>query len=185
MITNENFNVILEKYKSLMYHISHRIGGDRVAHDFEDSFQELSMSACDAVVTLMRKTGKSFDELFPTRDADKYIKTCLWNKKNNLGNRIKKKYGIRNCISLSGNVDSFDLEELRESGLEVSALDDVDLDEDCLKASQLVCRDSKLLKPDGSINVSRLSREMGKSKNQVKHILNRLEHAFRDFREEN
>ena len=76
-----------------------------VATDFDDSQQELSITALDAVDAYARKTGLEFDEFFSTREFDKYIKTCLWNKKNNLGNKIKKKYHIRSYVSISENPD--------------------------------------------------------------------------------
>jgi len=110
MLTDSQWSQIHKKYKRLMYAVSHRIGGDKIANDFDDSQQELAITTMDAVDAYARKTGLTFDEFFSTRAFDKYIKTCLWNKKNNLGNKIKKKYHIRSCVSISDNPELFSQE---------------------------------------------------------------------------
>ena len=165
-----------------MYMIAHRIGGDRVAHDFDDNFQELSTACMEAITTYAKKLDISFDEFFGTVEFDKYIKTCLWNKKNNVGSRIKKKYGIRNTMSLSGSPETMnDLSELEQQPLELSAVDDVDLDNVSKDILKMIMGDTKLIKPDGKINISRLSAELGTTKTETRFILEKIEHQLKDY----
>ena len=87
-MNNTEWNTVTKKYGKLMYMIAHRVGGDAITNSVDDSFQELSISAMDAVSTFSRKTDKKFEEFFKTKEFDKYIKTCLWNRKNSLGIKI-------------------------------------------------------------------------------------------------
>ena len=66
-----------------MFAISYRIGGDNICNSIEDSVQELSITAMDACQAYEKKTGETFDEYIETVNFNKYIKTCLWNRKNN------------------------------------------------------------------------------------------------------
>ena len=189
-ITNEQWDKIHKKYKRLMYAVAHRIGGDKVANDFDDSNQELALTAMDAVKAYIKKTGKEFDEFWGTIEFDKYIKTCLWNKKNNLGNKIKKKYGIRQCVSLSANPELFgggeggscdsSMEEIPQS---VSAFDDAPLDNLAKEIADHVLGDMRIIKPDGSLNISKLSRLTTKPKNEVRLAIERMKHELRDYNE--
>jgi len=181
-LKEEDWKKVLKQYRKLMYMIAHRIGGDRVAHDFDDNFQELSTACMEAITTYARKVDVEFDVFFETTEFDKYIKTCLWNKKNNVGNRIKKKYGIRNTMSLSGSPESLnDLTELEQEPLEVSALDDVSLDTTAKNVLKIIMSDSKLIKPDGKINISKLSSQLGKTKTETRFLLEKIEHQLKDY----
>lgn len=191
-MTDQQWDKILKKYKRLMYTIAHRIGGDKIANDFDDSQQELALTAMDAIAAYTKKTGKKFDEYFGTIAFDKYIKTCLWNKKNNLGNKIKKKYGIRNCVSLSANPELFSTEEgdvYGSSSLEVqetvlSACEDVGLDSVEQEIVNCVLGDMRLIKPDGSFNISKLSRLTNKTKTEVRSAVDRMKHQLKDYNED-
>ena len=191
MLTDDQWNKLHKKYKRLMYAVSHRIGGDKVATDFDDSQQELSITALDAVDAYARKTGLEFDEFFPTREFDKYIKTCLWNKKNNLGNKIKKKYHIRSYVSISENPDIFSTgsgSTYASSSLEVdaptvSAFDDAPLDPLARQVAEAVEQDMRIIKPDGSLNISKLSRQLNTTKQEVRNAISRLKTQLEDYNE--
>ena len=191
-MTDQQWDKILKKYKRLMYTIAHKIGGDKIANDFDDSQQELALTAMDAIAAYTKKTGKKFDEYFGTIAFDKYIKTCLWNKKNNLGNKIKKKYGIRNCVSLSANPELFSTEQgdvYGSSSLEVqetvlSACEDVGLDSVEQEIVNCVLGDMRLIKPDGSFNISKLSRLTNKTKTEVRSAVDRMKHQLKDYNED-
>ena len=90
-VTEEQLGKIEEKYRRLIFAIAHRIGGDPVTNAFEDSVQNLYISALDAVRTFSKKTEATFEDFFDTVEFDKYIKTCLWNRKNNAGSKIQKR----------------------------------------------------------------------------------------------
>tara|TARA_Y100000310_G_scaffold345209_1_gene462688 strand:- start:3291 stop:3869 length:579 start_codon:yes stop_codon:yes gene_type:complete len=190
-MTNEQWKKIQDKYQRLIYTIAYRIGGDEVAHDFDDNVQELCITAMDAVKAFQKKTGKEFDEFFDTLDFHKYIKTCLWNKKNNVGNKIKKKYGIRNCVSLSANPDMFSTHTgavYGSSSLEVKDATedfayDVDLDDHQREILKNVLGDFRLIKPDGKLNISKLSRITNTTKAQVRRSIKNMRHKLKDYNE--
>ena len=189
-LTNDQWDKIHNKYKRLMYAVAYRIGGDKVAQDFDDSNQELALTAMDAVNAYAKKTKKEFDDFWDTRAFDKYIKTCLWNKKNNLGNKIKKKYGIRQCVSLSSNPELFgggeggkcdsSLEDFNHS---ISAFDDAPLDKLAKEIADHVLGDMRIIKPDGTLNISKLSRLTNKPKSEVRLSIERMKHELRDYNE--
>jgi len=190
IITDSQWKLIHDKYKRLMYAVAHRIGGDKVAHDFDDSNQELALTAMDAVSAYKKKTGKKFDEFWGTIAFDKYIKTCLWNKKNNLGNKIKKKYEIRRCVSLSSNPELFGVGEggncdgsMEQESHSVSAFDDAPLDDISKEIATYVLGDMRIIKPDGTLNISKLSRLTNKPKNEVRLAIARMKHELRDYNE--
>ena len=192
MITNEQWFKIHKKYKRLMYAVAHRIGGDKVAHDLDDSNQELAITAMDACDAFSRKTGEDFDTYFGTIPFDKYIKTCLWNKKNNVGGKIKKKYEIRRYVSLSSNPEQFSTEtgstfgsaSLEQQPTSVSAFDDADLDTTAQAIADAVIDDMRIIKPDGSLNISKLSRITNKPKNEVRTAIAKMQFDLRDYNNE-
>jgi hypothetical protein len=192
MLTNEQWLKIHKKYKRLMYAVAHRIGGDKIANDFDDSNQELAITAMDACDAFSRKTGEDFDTYFGTIPFDKYIKTCLWNKKNNVGNKIKKKYEIRRCVSLSSNPEMFSTETgatygsttLETDPTPVSAFDDADLDSTAQAIADAVISDMRIIKPDGSLNISKLSRITNKPKNEVRIAIEKMKYDLRDYNNE-
>ena len=47
-MNDEEFTKFKKRYQGLMYLIAHRIGGDRITNDFDDSIQDLSISGMDA-----------------------------------------------------------------------------------------------------------------------------------------
>ena len=65
-LKEEDWKKVMKQYKRLMYMIAHKIGGDRVAHDFDDNFQELSTACMEAITTYAKKLDISFDEFFGT-----------------------------------------------------------------------------------------------------------------------
>jgi len=190
-LTDEQWEKIHKKYKRLMYTVAHRIGGDKVAHDFDDSNQELALTAMDAVDAFSRKIGKDFDEFFGTVEFDKYIKTCLWNKKNNVGLKIKKKYEIRNCVSLSGNTEAFSTKQGAKYGSgslevepeDISYYEDVELDSDAKEIVECVLGDMRLIKPDGSLNISKIARITNKQKSEVRGTLDKMKFQLKDYHE--
>ena len=64
MISDEEWEKVEKKYKNLIYMIAHRIGGDKITNDFDDSVQEVSFSAMDAIRTYKKKTDESFEDFF-------------------------------------------------------------------------------------------------------------------------
>ena len=207
MITDKEWEMVEEKYRGLIYMIAHRIGGDKITNDFDDSVQEISLSAMDAIRTYKKKTTDSFEVFFATKDFDKYIKTCLWNSKNSNGIKIQKKAHIRNTISLNQHEELFYADDDNcgdskqqsspslsrtatkiveaTSGLDevFQSFSDVNMDSETRSIVSLVEEDGKMIKPNGMLNINRLARTLGKKKHQVKYIVERLETQLKDYNE--
>ena len=201
IVTDEQWQKVLDKYEKLMFTISHNVGGDKVTNDFDDTVQEVSITAMEAIETFGRKTGKTFDEFWGTVEFDKYIKTCMWNKKNNLGNKINKKLNIRRCVSLDVNI-TMPIEEYCGDSVigsrtdsaplqyptDVSSVGDnpffgVDFDETTNIIVKAIMSDAKMIKPSGKINISKLATLLNKPKSQIKHTVSRLETVLKDYNE--
>ena len=184
-LTEEQWNTLWEKYKNLMFSISYRIGGDKICNAVEDSVQELCMTAMDACEAYEKKTGQTFDEYIETINFNKYIKTCLWNRKNNNGLKIEKKRTINRHHSLDEQIAETQ-SNAQTDVCPVSALvDDVCLAADLVPVRDLILRDNAMIKPNGRVNISRLSKTLGRSKQQTTKALNELRHQYKDFEEMN
>jgi len=181
-ISSEQLEKISKKYGNLIYSIAYRIGGDQVANSFEDSTQNLYISALDACEAYERKTGKTFDDFFDTFEFDKYIKSSLWNRKNNTGKKITQKKNINSHLSLDENL--LGDESMYESA-DVSSLGfDVSFDEEGKELLELIMNDYSVIKPSGELNLSRVSRELGIKKNELKNRMLRIKHVLRDYYDE-
>ena len=177
--TDDQLKRIEKKYGRLIYTIAHRIGGDSVVNSFEDSVQELYISSLDACEAYERKTTILFDEFFGTEEFDKYIKSVLWNKKNNQGKQITKKLGVNRHATL--NEEILDLDPALEYELSdvSSMLAEVEgITNEGERLIEMIVSDHKLVKPNGSLNISKISRDMGMTKkdtvlliSQIKSIL--------------
>lgn len=168
MLTQEQWQKIDDKYGKLMYTISHRISGDAATASFDDNLQDIRMAAMEAVIGFTKQNdgvNGSFDEFFETRGFDKYIKTCMWSKKNNKGAKITKKSNL-----LTGTV-STEKEEVLDIAEGVGNPDvpiffqeiDYDLNEYQKQIVALVIKDPTIIKPCGKLNVKILSENIGLS----------------------
>tara|TARA_R100000742_G_C4269720_1_gene88278 strand:- start:256 stop:807 length:552 start_codon:yes stop_codon:yes gene_type:complete len=181
-ITDEQYKKILKKYENLMFTIAHRIGGDKITNDFDDSIQNLSMSCLEAVSAYQRNTNKTFEEFFDTTGFDKYIKTCLWNKKNNVGAKITKRKPLsKGLVSLDEELIDDQFEHLDTSSV---LFNDVPLSEECREIVDLIGRNPKLIKPNGSININKLAREINKPKQEIDIYVNQLKSSLSEYHEE-
>ena len=184
-LTEEQWDKLWEKYKNLMYSISYRIGGDSICNSIEDSVQELSITAMDACQAYEKKTGQTFDKYIDTINFNKYIKTCLWNRKNNNGLKIEKKRAVNRHHTLDEQIAETQ-SNAQTDVCPVSALvDDVCLAADLVPVRDLILRDNAMIKPNGRVNISRLSKTLGRSKQQTTKALDELRHQYKDFEEMN
>ena len=183
-VTNAQMERIKKRYEKLMYAIGYRIGGDRILYSLEDSVQELRISACDACEAYGRKMNMEFDEFFDTEEFDKYIKSTLWNRKNNAGKGIQKKWHINNSMAIDDEI----LEAAAPSVMDfpdVSAvLMECSLEPEEQDVLNTIMSDFSNIKPNGTINLSSLSRILGKEKKEVKKTIVKLQSLFKDYNEE-
>ena len=59
--------------------------------------------------------------------------------------------------------------------------DDSSMDDDCRDIVDAIHQNPKLIKPNGSINLNALSKELGKDKGKVKLYINRLEDELTEY----
>ena len=179
-LTYEEWEWLEEKYGKLLHHISYRIGLDPITNDHDDSYQELSIAMMDTVAMFDKKVSESFEEYKTTAYFDKYLKTVLWNRKNNLGGKIVKRTPLRRQVTLDEQllkekchrpIESFELFGNEELAGDLSDL-----------VSQIE-QDAKVIKASGDFNVSRLCRNLGKTKAEVKHTIARLKHELKTYDE--
>ncbi len=155
----------MERYEKLIWKICHHISGDNAIANLEDNYQDLCIAALDAIRGFEKKTGEKVEDFLDSVLFGKYLKTCLWNHKNNKGAKIAKKYPLT-----KGTVPVFDNEEvLNLKGDEGSSVETSiffqelkkDLDEeqrDCLK---ILLEGRDVFHSNGKINISKLARKMG------------------------
>jgi hypothetical protein len=99
----------------------------------------------------------------------------LWNRKNNTGNKIVKKYGINSNLSMK--------EELTGCEEEITSpiFFDAELNQPQRKLASLVLGDFTLIKPNGKLNITRISSELSQSKKEVRKTIDELKNIFGDF----
>ena len=83
-LNDTQWKQITKKYGKLMWMISHRVGGDTITNSVEDSYQEQSMSAMDAVRTFSNKTINPYEDESPYPLRISQI-TRAWEKIDNVG----------------------------------------------------------------------------------------------------
>lgn len=184
-LTAEQWDKLWERYKNLMYSISYRIGGDNICNSIEDSIQELSITAMDACRTYQAKTNLSFDEYFGTVNFNKYFKTCLWNRKNNNGLKIEKKRVVNTHATLDEQIAETESNASIDVCPVSALIDDICLGDELTSVRDVLLQDNNMIKPNGKINVTKLSKFLGKSKQQTQKALAELKHQYHDFEEMN
>ena len=169
MLTSEQWEKIEQKYGNLMYKISHQISGDNGAtSSFEDNLQDMRLAAMEAVIGFEKQhegaNGK-FDEFWGSKGFDRYIKTCLWTKKNNKGAKITKKSSILHGTVSTDHIEVLEVEECSADPEVVMFLEEISyLLTPIQKAIiDIVVKDPTLIKPSGKMNVKRIAETLSLS----------------------
>ena len=180
-LTSEQWEWLEKKYGKLLHHIAYRIGGDSITNDHEDSYQELSIAVLDTVAMFDKTSNMSFEEYKTTSGFDKYIKTVLWNRKNNLGSKIVKRAPLRKQVSIDEQILKDKVHDPIES---FTPFGNEALDTDIEELVQQVVLDARIIKPSGDFNISRLCRRLDKSKSQVNFIIQKLQKTLEPYNEQ-
>lgn len=164
MITETQRKKIEEKYGNLIYKIAQAISGDSAISEYEDNVQDLWMAAMDAVDGFQRqhegRNGK-FDDFWGDTGFDKYIKTCLWTKKNNKGAKITKKFKVNGKVSA---LEDFDYKEVEDKNISVPTIELEEfynrftIEEKTIIA--IISNNPDSVKGSGGVNVSLISKEL-------------------------
>ena len=180
---SEEYYVYLEKkYKNLIHNICNNISGDNAVYSSkEDNTQELLIKCIEATYAFSKKVDNpNINEFIRTKLFDQYLKTCLWNLKNNVGNNIVRKGELYNAIHIDslkegeGYTDVPDTCGYYDFDASIKEL----FDTPSPKVKQvltLILSDPGLLKGTGSLNISKLSRRMNIPWKESKKIVTKIE----------
>ena len=175
MLTNDQMQLVEDRYGKLIHKISNWISGDNMISSHDDNVQDLWVAVMEAVRGYSKKENQVFDEFWGSIGFDKYIKTCMWNLKNNKGAKITKKYPVtKNTHSIHINPQFLLLEDPSSSSTEYNIFFDQFtnlLDTEAQEVIQEVVRDPNYIKPSGKINVSLLARKLDKTWEETDAIL--------------
>jgi len=177
--TDQQWEFILEKYDGLMWKIAHNISGDNAISALEDNYQDLCVTALNAIRGFEKKTGEKPEDFLDTVMFNKYIKTCLWNLKANKGANITKKYPLtKRVMSMFGNTEALKvegktLETTTENEIFIKEISSV-LSKVEQEVLNVLVDDPGLLKPSGTVNISKLSRVINKSWAETQRIVKAL-----------
>ena len=178
MITDEQWELIDKKYGKLLTTICTKISGDRAIANFDDNLQDLRLAAMDAVRGFSRKEDKPFEEFWDTIGFNKYMKTCLWNLKNKKGARISKRYNInKNTVDICEYEEILEAENHDLSTIPQDSFFDIHkgkLEEEQKQAVSILVDHPEYIKPNGRINVRRLSQELDCCPAKARKILNSI-----------
>jgi hypothetical protein len=179
MITEEQWNLIDQRYGKLLSKICHTISGDVAICSFDDNLQDLRIATIYAVQGFSKKENKDFDEFWDTVGFNKYMKTCLWNLKNKKGANISKKYNItKHTVDVTEYGDVLICEDSSTSGADTSIFLE-ELQEKFTDEQQnvitLLCHNPAFLKRSGLVNVRKLSSELNKSWFDTRKLLDQIE----------
>lgn len=175
MISTQQYEEIEDKYGMLIHKISHYISGDKAISAHEDNVQDLWVAALDAIAGYEKKEKKSFEKFWGSRGFDKYLKTCLWNHKNNKGAKITKKFSItKHTVNVIDNEEVLRMEAPESVSQDVVAfVDDYGklLNNREQRLLQAVITDPAYIKPSGKANVSALAEKLNSTWREVKEII--------------
>tara|TARA_R110002020_G_scaffold11809_2_gene43939 strand:+ start:27 stop:599 length:573 start_codon:yes stop_codon:yes gene_type:complete len=190
MITQEQWDLIDGRYGKLMGKICHKISGDNALCTVEDNLQDLRLAAVEAVIGYSKQKGGingSFNDFWGSVGFDKYIKTCLWNHKNNKGAKITKKKELTwGVATIENNPEVMDMAGSDLSFLEDRiCLDDIskNINDTQRKVIHEIAIDHSYIKPNGKINMSKIARALGIPRHQAEQEINSIPELFLDLAE--
>ena len=167
------------KYDRLIWTIAHKISGDAATSSLEDNYADLWLAAFEAIEGFTKQhdyANGPVEEFVRTKAFDKYLKTCLWNKKNHKGKQISNKYEIHRdtvpthfeealnvcCPNSGSGSDVFD--ELNVSlGKGESSV-----------VATLLGDPEKYLTAKGKIKISPLQRKLGWERETVEYYIDSI-----------
>ena len=185
MLTEEQWNLIDEKYGMLLAKICHKISGDSATCGFDDNLQDLRIAVIEAVKGFEKQqdgVNGTFDDFWGTKGFDRYIKTCLWNLKNNKGSNVTKKSNLyKNVVSVNDNEEVLNLEGMNSSSTEnCFFVEELSLKMNKVQSSilKMVARDHKFIKSNGKLNVSKLADALNMSRYDVEGCVKDMSDLF-------
>ena len=96
------YDIIHGKYDKLLWSIATKISGDYAISSVEDNYQDLWVCVYEAIEGFSRQNGNAngpVETWIGSKDFGRYLKTCLWNKKNHKGKNIATRYNITRDVA--------------------------------------------------------------------------------------
>ena len=174
MITNEQWELIDERYGRLLAKICYHISGDSAICSFDDNLQDLRVATINAVAGFSKKEGKPFSEFWDSAGFNKYMKTCLWNLKNKKGSGISKRYNLNNNkVDITEFADTLIAKDSNTSPDITSFLAQLggiytDREREVIN---VLAQDPTYIKPSGKVNIKKLSENIGETWFESKKII--------------
>jgi hypothetical protein len=204
LLNEDDWIFLLNKYEKLYHSIANKFYSGDPMYSHDDFVEELKLHTYEIVKGFSKHIGLScFDDFKDSKEFDKYYKTSLWYKRNNLGTKTNTKqyegFVIQNITSIANKTfDSndgigHDIEDLggistgsvypayREIELPTKIID-VKLNKDQKKLIDLVVHDYSYYKPNGNINATMVCKSLGWSYPKFKIVLESLKKPFEQYK---
>ena len=177
-MNNTQLQLIEEKYGKLLHKIAHNISGDYALASHEDNVQDLWVAVIHSIDGYAKKENLTFDEFWGSVGFDKYIKTCLWNLKNNKGAKITQKFNInRDTVSISDNEEVLTIidDSVPDPELDLFLEDSGKiLTEDEMRIVSCIIRDPNFIKPSGKVCTQAVATELDKPWHEARKVLDSI-----------
>lgn len=188
MITESQWERYLDKYKNLMWRISHMISGDAIISNLEDNYSDLCQAALESIEGFEKKTGRQFDDYFTDKLFDGYTKTCLWTLKARKGAKITKKFPLTNKMVPLENEDGEVIDVEDKSSCDPSSIvcskdfvNHFSQDKELGTIIDSILGDPSILSLDGKLNLQKLSKKIGKTPYLASKGVSRLTKVMRKY----
>ncbi len=176
-LSEEQYNELYDKYKKLITYIAKYISQDN-SKTKADYKQDLRLALIGAVDGFYNQVcNGEYEQFKDTKGFDQYVKTCLWNCKNNTGANNKKRkeihYDVADIVEYEDVIpDTSSSSHLNSSKLKFAV--DLDADEQTLLKCLLQYKDS--FKQNGSLNIAAISKRL----NAPALTINRILYSLKD-----
>jgi hypothetical protein len=193
IITEEQWKVLDESYGKLFYFIACKVYGDKMVYGVEDCIQEVRISALNAVQGYHNKTGKKFEEFVGTEEFNKYIKKCIWNRKNAVGIGVTSRLGVTSTAGFDDELydDLGKTHKKSKSDIDPSLIyetssltpfDDIYFDPDEQLLLSLMDSDSDCYTRSHRINISYIIKKTGLSRFHIGKVFESLKNKLKDYK---
>lgn len=105
--TDEDFQLVCNHYRDLIYRTASCIRTDNQARQLEDGMQDIKIAMLIGVRSFLKKknidfTDKLLDKSYGlSSEFEKYMKTVMWQQKSKVGKWLTKRYTVFNTPSLT------------------------------------------------------------------------------------
>ena len=177
---------LMGKYDKLMHKIAHGIFGD-ITSQHEDSYQDLCVSAIEAVNGFAKKTGNSNYEDFKDDDLfNKYIKTVLWNKLNSKRRTITQSLDSNRLAvrihTTNQEEDDIDVEDTSTNEVIFQESEEYleAFPEEERVVIDIISNDPLAFLKNGKVNIDRIRRKANFSTNKVNRLIDTISSKIRN-----